>query len=144
MNILLVSAVITFAVGSVMMFSYSTRPERRRTLESPECPKSTEIFTVGACSKFMTHIFNCQQDGLTYYRDLINAINMQASYMGKKKLRELRRENGKTIDENDPIPSTVYALFDREQFVFPTCHIGIQYSIDLPSANMRVNATGLR
>ena len=90
----------------------------------------------------MTHLHNCQDAAMDWYSDMTNAIGKEAGFLGKSKLRELKLENGKTVTGDDQIPGTVYALFDRELFVFPTCQIGTQYAIDLPSSNMQVNVTG--
>jgi hypothetical protein len=97
---------------------------------------------VAGCQKFMTHLHNCQDAAMDWYNDMLNAIDKEAGFLGKTKLRELKLENGKTVTGDDPIPGTVYALFDKELFVFPTCQIGTQYVIDLPSSSMQVNVTG--
>ena len=125
------------------MIAFSRKTARRKAvLTEHGCPKSTEIFAVAGCQKFMTHLHNCQDAEMDWYSDMSNAIDKEAGFLGKTRLRELKLENGKTVTRDDPIPGTVYALFDKELFVFPTCQIGTQYVIDLPSSNMRVNITG--
>ena len=144
LKILFVGLVCVFAMASVLQLVFSRKAVRRRShIPVPECVGATsDVYSVGSCQKFMTHITDCKDIDSTWKEDIFLAVNEEASSLGRKKLRELRLENGKTLHAVGPIPSAVYALFDREQFVFPTCHVGTQFSIDLPSANIRVNATG--
>jgi hypothetical protein len=137
-QMIMIAAVVALTSWFLLIFSYTSKTKTggKRSF------RATEVFAVGTCSKFMTHIHNCSHTGSDRYHDIINAIDKEASFVGKKNLRELRCENGKSIAPNDPIPSKVYALFDREQFMLPTCRIGTQYRIELPSAQMEVNATG--
>ena len=141
---LLVSAVVALAVGSILLFSFATKTGRRKLHGAlPECKQSTEVYAVGSCQKFMTHMHNCHHVDIDWFSDFVNAVNKEAGSLGKTKLRELRLPSGRTFNMNSPIPASAYALFDKEQFVFPTCHIGTQYSIDLPSVNRNINVTGI-
>jgi hypothetical protein len=148
-NLVFIGAVAIFAVTTISLLFLNRKSTRRRSPVALKAAlscvgKAIDVHNVGSCQKFMTHINDCKHEDSIWTDVLFSAVNEEASALGKKTLRELKLENGKSLETHDPIPSVIYALFDRDQFVFPTCHVGTQYSIDLPSANIRVNATGLQ
>jgi len=133
---------IALTVGSIVFMLYFRLPDKRPIRRLQPCPESTDVYAVGSCEKFMTHVHNCKSGMIEdWHRDMEKALNREAVILGKSGLRELRLENGKAVTPDAPVPEKVFALFDRDLFVFPTCDVGTEYPVHLPSINANVNVT---
>jgi hypothetical protein len=146
-NCLLVIAIVSI-LASVISLGYfrkvSRSNRRKHNLSQQPCIELTHVFRTGSCEKFMTYVHKCDLDDHSeWFFEMREAIIKGSGSLGKSKLRELKLKNGKSIDEDSPVPHAVYALFDKELFVFPTCELGAEYLVELTSAKTQVNLTGL-